>query len=116
MPGWWLFRRLNRNRVPVYAVIAVSVAATIILIPAYWGNSVGVAWAYGALTGICTVGLYIAYILPVYLRGRLDHRIHPGVRSGLACGRQLRARSNEPRSSLQVDQSPAECLRAAGGA
>src|SRR6058998_1449299 len=70
MPGWRLFRRLNRRRVPFNAVIAVSIAATIILIPAYWGNSVGVAWAYGAVTGICTVGLYIAYILPVYLRFR----------------------------------------------
>src|SRR2546426_10592332 len=62
MPGWRLFRRLNRQRVPFNAVIAVSIAATIIL-PAYRGNSVGVAWAYGAVTGICTVGLYIAYIL-----------------------------------------------------
>jgi len=78
MPGWTLFRRLNRQRVPVYAVIAVSVAALIIVIPAYWGNKAGVAWAYAAITGICTVGLYIAYILPIYLRLRAGDKFQPG--------------------------------------
>src|SRR5207248_5880752 len=58
IPGWWLFRRLSAKRVPVYAVLAVSVAAFIITIPAYFGTKTGVPWAYFAITGICTVGLY----------------------------------------------------------
>ncbi len=78
MPGWWLFRRLNAQRVPLYAVIAVSVASLIITIPAYWGNKVGVPWAYFAITAICTVGLYIAYIIPVYLRLRKGADFQPG--------------------------------------
>jgi amino acid transporter len=78
MPGWWLFRRLTRQRVPLYAVIAVSVAALIITIPAYWGNKVGIPWAYFAITSICTVGLYIAYILPVYLRLRAGSKFEAG--------------------------------------
>jgi amino acid transporter len=78
MPGWWLFRRLNAQLVPLYAVIAVSVAALIITIPAYWGNKVGVPWAYFAITAICTVGLYIAYIIPVYLRLRKGDDFQPG--------------------------------------
>jgi amino acid transporter len=78
MPGWWLFRRLNTQRVPLYAVIAVSVAALIVTIPAYWGNKVGVPWAYFAITAICTVGLYIAYIIPVYLRLRRGDDFQPG--------------------------------------
>jgi amino acid transporter len=78
MPGWWLFRRLNSQRVPLFAVIAVSVAALIITIPAYWGNKVGVPWAYFAITSICTVGLYLAYIIPVYLRVRAGNRFEPG--------------------------------------
>jgi hypothetical protein len=78
MPGWGLFRRLNAQRVPLYAVIAVSIASLIITIPAYWGNKVGVPWAYFAITSICTVGLYIAYILPVYLRLRQGDRFEPG--------------------------------------
>jgi amino acid transporter len=69
MPGWWLFRRINKDRVPFNAVIAVSVASAIIAIPALFGKN-NIPFAFFALTGICTVGLYVAYILPVYLRLR----------------------------------------------
>jgi amino acid transporter len=77
MPGWWLFRRLTKARVPLYAVVAVSVAALIITIPAYWGNK-GVPWAYFAITAICTIGLYLAYIIPVFLRLRAGDKFEPG--------------------------------------
>jgi amino acid transporter len=69
MPGWVIFRRVNRERVPFNAVIAVSVASLIIAIPALFGKN-DIPFAFAALTGICTVGLYLAYILPVYLRLR----------------------------------------------
>ena len=78
MPGWWLFRRLNRHRVPLYAVIAVSIFSLIITIPAIFGNAAGVPWAYFAITSICTVGLYLAYIIPVYLRLRVGDGFQPG--------------------------------------
>jgi amino acid transporter len=77
MPGWWLFRRLNQARVPLYAVVAVSVVSLLITIPAYWGTN-GVPWAYFAITSICTVGLYLAYIIPVYLRLRKGDSFQPG--------------------------------------
>ena len=69
MPGWWLFRRINRDRVPFNAVIAVAVASLVIAIPALFGKN-NIPFAFFALTGICTVGLYLAYIIPVYLRLR----------------------------------------------
>jgi amino acid transporter len=69
MPGWSLFRRVNKDRVPFNAVIAVAVASLVIAIPALFGKN-NIPFAFFALTGICTVGLYIAYILPVYLRLR----------------------------------------------
>jgi amino acid transporter len=78
MPGWALFRRLNQQRVPLYAVLAVSIASLIITIPAYFGNKAGVPWAYFAITAICTVGLYLAYIIPVYLRLRQGDEFQPG--------------------------------------
>src|SRR6266851_6361205 len=77
MPGWRLFRRLNQARVPLYAVVAVSVASLLITIPAYWGTN-GVPFAYYAITSICTVGLYLAYIIPVYLRLRAGDSFQPG--------------------------------------
>ena len=78
MPGWWMFRRLTPKAVPFNAVIAVSIASLIITIPAYWGNKVGVPWAYYAITGICTVGLYLAYTIPVYLRLRMGDKFVAG--------------------------------------
>src|SRR4051812_37661084 len=70
IPGWWLFRRLNHHRVPTYAVLAVVFFSLIISIPALWSNKAGLPFAFFALTGICTVGMYVAYIIPVYLRLR----------------------------------------------
>src|SRR4029453_11042074 len=64
MPGWNVFRRVNKDRVPFNAVIAVSVASLVIAIPALFGKN-NIPFAFFALTGICTVGLYLAYILPV---------------------------------------------------
>src|SRR5437588_5572264 len=78
IPGWGLFRRVNRQRVPLYAVMAVSIFSLIISIPALWGNKAGFPFAFFALTGICTVGLYLAYIIPVYLRVRHRDRFQPG--------------------------------------
>jgi amino acid transporter len=79
MPGWALFRRLNAKRVPLYAVLAVSVVSLIITIPAYFGTKTGVPWAYFAITAICTVGLYLAYIIPVYLRLRQGDAFQAGA-------------------------------------
>jgi amino acid transporter len=78
IPGWALFRRLNHHRVPSYAVLAVTVISLLISIPALWGNKAGFPFAFFALTGICTVGLYLAYIIPVYLRLRAGDRFEPG--------------------------------------
>jgi amino acid transporter len=78
MPGWSLFRRVNRDRVPFNAVIAVSIASLAISWPALFGNKAGFPFAFFALTGICTVGLYIAYTLPVYLRLRQGDAFTPG--------------------------------------
>ncbi len=80
MPGWWLFSRVNRDRVPLYAVIAVSVASLIITIPALWSTDAAPTfpWAFFAVVGICTVGLYIAYTIPIYLRLRAGDSFEAG--------------------------------------
>jgi amino acid transporter len=77
IPGWFLFRRVNRDRVPFNAVIAVAVFSLVIAIPALFGKN-DIPFAFFALTGICTVGLYLAYIIPVYLRVRRGDAFEPG--------------------------------------
>ncbi|MBA3475868.1 MAG: amino acid permease [Actinobacteria bacterium] len=77
IPGWPLWRRLNHHRVPAYAVLAVAVAALIITLPALAGKP-GAPFAFFAVVAICTVGLYIAYAIPIFLRLRAGDRFEPG--------------------------------------
>lgn len=78
IPGWAVFGRVNRDRVPFNAVIAVSFFSLVIAIPALFGTN-DIPFAFFAITGICTVGLYLAYIIPVYLRLRTGDSFEPGV-------------------------------------
>jgi len=75
-PGHKLWRRLNANRVPVYSVWAIAVLAFLCALPAYFGPN-GVV-AYVAVTSIATIGLYIAYAIPIYLRLRAGESWEPG--------------------------------------
>jgi amino acid transporter len=77
MPGWAVFRRVNRDRVPFNAVMGVSFFSLVIAIPALFGKN-NIPFAFFALTGICTVGLYLAYVIPVYLRLRTGDEFQPG--------------------------------------
>jgi amino acid transporter len=76
IPGHQLWRRLNRERVPVFAVWAIAVLAFLAAFPAYFGPN-GVI-AYVAVTSIATIGLYIAYAIPIYLRLREGDAWEPG--------------------------------------
>ena len=54
-PGHKLWRKLNHQRVPVNAVLAIVVLAFLCAFPAYFGTN-GVV-AYAAVTSIATIGL-----------------------------------------------------------
>ena len=77
IPGWNIFRRVNSQRVPFNSVIAVSVVSAIIAIPALFGEN-NIPFAFYALTGICAIGLYVAYVLPIYLRLRAGDAFQVG--------------------------------------
>ncbi len=78
VPGHNLWRRLGKNKTPTWAVVFVAVFALIITIPAYKGNHAGLPVAFLAVTSISVIGLYIAYIIPVYLRWRMRDRFEAG--------------------------------------
>jgi amino acid transporter len=78
MPGWRIWSRVNAKRVPVAAVLFVAVWAAILTIPAYFPNSAGVPVAFYAVVSIAVIGLYIAYVIPIYLRWRMGDAFQPG--------------------------------------
>jgi hypothetical protein len=59
----------------VYAVFAIGVMSGLLMVPAIWNYLVG----YAAGTAIAVIGLYIAFVLPVFLRLRLGDRFQRGA-------------------------------------
>jgi amino acid transporter len=78
IPGWRQWSRVDRRRVPFNAVIFMAVAAAILTIPAYFPNSSGVPVAFYAVVSVAVIGLYIAYVIPIYLRWRMGDEFRPG--------------------------------------
>src|ERR1700749_5073692 len=78
IPGWRWWTRLNQHRVPAFAVVFSCIAALVMTLPALWGDQNGVAYAFLAVVSICVIGLYIAYVIPVYLRWRMGDAFVPG--------------------------------------
>ena len=66
VPGHQLWRRVAKNRVPHWSVFGIWLFAGILMIPAVWNYFVG----YAVGTAIAVIGLYIAFVIPVYLRWR----------------------------------------------
>ena len=70
IPGWRIWSRVNERRIPFNAVIFMAVCAAIITIPAIFGTAEGIPVAFFAVVSIAVIGLYIAYVIPIYLRWR----------------------------------------------
>src|SRR5229473_1690404 len=64
VPGSAFWHRINpRTRTPTNSIWLAAVGAFILGVPYLWSPT-----AYAAITSIAVIGLYIAYIIPVYLR------------------------------------------------
>jgi amino acid transporter len=74
LPGSSLWHRVNRRtRTPTNAIWLAAVFAFLLGLP-YLGNYT----AYAAVTSIATIGLYIAYVMPTYLRLRRGEEFRRG--------------------------------------
>ena len=75
MPGSGLLSRVNQAGVPFNAVIGMATAALIITIPALHGAP-GTIFpvAFFAVVSVAVIGLYIAYMIPIFLRWRMGDR------------------------------------------
>jgi len=70
--GFW--HRINhRTRTPTNSIWLAAVGAFILGLPYLYS-----AVAYAAVTSIAVIGLYVAYVAPVFLRLRAGKRFEPG--------------------------------------
>jgi hypothetical protein len=56
----------------------IAVCCAVVAIPALKGNSTNTPVAFFALTAITVIGLYIAYVIPIFLRWRMGDRFVAG--------------------------------------
>jgi amino acid permease (GABA permease) len=74
LPGSAFWHKVNkRTRTPTNSIWLAAVGALILGLPYLWN-----AEAYAAVTAIATIGLYVAYILPVILRLRQGENFKRG--------------------------------------
>jgi amino acid permease (GABA permease) len=74
VPGSNFWHRINkRTRTPTNSVWLAVVGAFVLTLPSLWNTT-----AYGAVTSIAVVGLYVAYVIPVFLRVRQGDRFERG--------------------------------------
>ncbi len=68
MPGHKLWHRINpRTRTPTNSIwLGCGLSLAVGALSLYQANDYSVA--FFAMTGMCVVGLYIAYVIPIYLR------------------------------------------------
>jgi amino acid transporter len=78
VPGHQLWSKVAPNRAPRNATLAMAFTAAIVTLPALYGNAARVPVAFYALASVTVVGLYIAYIIPVWLRWRMGDSFVPG--------------------------------------
>ncbi len=66
LPGSAIWHKVNkRTRTPTNAIWLAAAGALILGLPYLWNSA-----AYAAVTAIATIGLYIAYVTPTFLRLR----------------------------------------------
>jgi len=74
LPGSSLWHRINvRTRTPTNAIWLAVAGALILGLPYLWNST-----AYAAVTSIATIGLYVAYVTPTFLRLRLGSSFQRG--------------------------------------
>ncbi len=73
----WLAKVNTKTRIPANAVMFVAVVGVIITLPAL--KSVGGApTAFYAVVSVAVIGLYLAFLIPIWLRWRLGDDFEPG--------------------------------------
>ncbi len=77
LPGSARLSKVSKDGVPVAAVITMAIAALLITLPALEGDG-AFPYAFFAVVSITVIGLYIAYVIPIFLRWRVGDAFEPG--------------------------------------
>jgi len=79
VPGGKLWKKVNNHQVPVNAVLVSAVAGVIMTLPALWKSPTGAPTAFYAVVSVCVISLYLAFLIPIYLRLKAGSSFKPGA-------------------------------------
>jgi amino acid transporter len=79
LPGSRVLSKVSKDGVPVAAVLTMATAALVITLPALVGKAGNVPYAFFAVVSIAVIGLYIAYVIPIFLRWRMGDAFAVGT-------------------------------------
>jgi amino acid transporter len=78
MPNHKFLARVNKNGVPIHAVLISALTGLLITIPALWRSPRGIPSAFYAVVSIGVIGLYLAFLIPIWLRWKAAEKFQPG--------------------------------------
>lgn len=78
VPGHKHWAKVNRHRAPVNAVLASAIIGIIITLPALWKSPRGIPTAFYAVVSIGIIGLYLAFVIPIWLRWKAGKKFEAG--------------------------------------
>jgi len=85
IPGSGLWSKLSSSRVPANAVLLVAVVSALITLPALIEVNIGTAedplivpTAFYAVVSVAVIGLYLAFLIPIWLRWRMGDSFEVG--------------------------------------
>jgi amino acid transporter len=85
IPGSSLWSKVSASKVPANAVLLVAVVAALITLPALVEVNIGteedpliVPTAFYAVVSVAVIGLYLAFLIPIWLRWRMGDAFEPG--------------------------------------
>ncbi len=77
VPGHQVWAKVTRNGTPANAIIGGTVVGALLTLPALY-NYNGIPVAFYAVVSVCVIALYLAFLIPIYLRLRMGDRFVPG--------------------------------------
>jgi amino acid transporter len=73
----WLSKVNPRTKIPANAVMFVTVIGILITLPALKSIG-GIPVAFLAIVSVAVIGLYLAFLIPIFLRWRMGDAFEPG--------------------------------------
>lgn len=79
VPGHQYWSKVNKHQVPANAVLASAIVGVLITLPALWKSPRGIPTAFYAVVSVGVIGLYLAFLIPIWLRWKVGNNFVQGA-------------------------------------